>query len=129
MISFYYIQNVIKHYSRMPDDLDYTITNLNLSNKGFVELPDDIDKYTNLKKLKCIRNQITSLDNLPPTLIKLDCGFNKITSLDNLPSTLEELECSFNQIISLDNLPQNLKKLYCSFNQITSVDNLPPTLE
>ncbi len=35
---------------------DYTITELNLFNKQLVNLPEDINKYTNLKKLVCYYN-------------------------------------------------------------------------
>ena len=48
------------------------ITELDLSNKGLVELPD-LSKYTNLKNLNCSNNKITTLDNLPPGLKELDC--------------------------------------------------------
>ena len=51
--------------------MDYsTITELDLSNKGLTKLPD-LSIYTNLKKLNCSSNNITSLDNLPPTIIEL----------------------------------------------------------
>ena len=52
--------------------MDYSnITELDLSNKGLTKLPD-LSIYTNLKKLNCSSNNITSLDNLPPTIIELD---------------------------------------------------------
>ena len=72
---------------------DYTITELDLSNKRLTKLPDDIYKYTNLQKLNCSCNNLTSLDNLPINLQILYCGGNKITSLDNLPVNLQELWC------------------------------------
>ena len=69
--------------------MDYSnITELDISNKELTKLPDDIHKYANLKKLICQNNNITSLNNLPPTLEILYCSFNNITSLDNLPVTL-----------------------------------------
>ena len=71
--------------------IDYNIKELYISSQELTELPDDIDKYTNLKELNCNYNKITSLDNLPPTLKVLYCWKNKITSLDNLPSKLEVL--------------------------------------
>ena len=98
---------------------DYSITDLDISPKGLTKLtklPDDIEKYTNLKILNCSYNKITILDYLPPTLKELYCCNNKITSLDNLPQNLEVLECWINKITSLDNLPPTLKELECSFN-------------
>ena len=55
-----------------------SITELDLSNKGLTKLPD-LSNYTNLKRLNCSNNQITHLDNLPPTLTLLYCSNNKIT--------------------------------------------------
>ena len=43
---------------------DYTVNELNISNRGLIKLPDDIEKYNNLEKLYCQYNKITSLNNL-----------------------------------------------------------------
>ncbi len=45
--------------------------------------------------LACYNNKITSLDNLPNSLIELYCGNNKITSLYNLPNSLTTLHCGY----------------------------------
>ena len=78
--------------------VDYTITELDISDKELIELPDDIDKFTNLEKLDCYCNHLTSLDNLPVTLKELYCDNNNLTSLDNLPSKLEDLHCRGNSL-------------------------------
>ncbi len=83
----------------------------------------DFKKFTKLTKLNCSYNKITSLDNLPNSLIKLDCRCNEITSLDNLPSSLIKLHCNLNKISSLDNLPNLLTKLYCG-NTVKKYDEL-----
>jgi len=107
--------------------MDYsTITELDLSYKELTKLPD-LSLYTNLKKLNCYNNQITSLDNLPLTLITLFCVGNLIATLDNLQLTLIELYCGSNQITSLDNLPLTLTYLNCYNNPFTYDFN--PTLE
>ena len=59
--------------------VDYSITELNISQKVLTQLPDDIDKYTNLQILHCNDNQFTSLDNLPPNLQELYCEYNPLT--------------------------------------------------
>ena len=125
MISFFFLTLVLE-YSRMAD---YTVTELCIHEQELEKLPDDIDKYTNLKRLNCSYNELTSLDNLPQKLKNLDCSYNKLTSLDNLPQNLIELYCNGNKITSLDNLPPTLEILKCWNNQITSLDNLPPKLE
>ena len=57
---------------------DYSITELDISKKELIQLPDDIDKYTNLLKLCCQVNQLTSLNNLQPNLKELYCGNNPL---------------------------------------------------
>ena len=69
---------------------DYTITELNLSNKNLDKLPEDIYNYINLIKLDCSKNKLTSLDNLPPNLIELLCSNNKLI-YDFIP-TLENIK-------------------------------------
>ena len=54
----------------------YNKKKLDLIDEKLIKLPDDIDKYTNLKQLDCRDNKITSLDNLPPKLTLLHCIFN-----------------------------------------------------
>ena len=107
--------------------VDYSITKLNISQKGLTQLPDDIDKYTNLQILRCEQNELTSLDNLRSNLQELYCAFNQITSLDNLPPNLQRLICSHNEITRLDNLPPNLQELHCHGNQL--IYDFEPTIE
>ena len=88
---------------------DYSITKLDISNKGLTKLPDDIDEYINLHELNCGRNKLTSLDNLPPNLVELNCRYNKLTSLDNLPTNLQKLDYCGNPLTydfepTLDNI-------------------------
>jgi Leucine-rich repeat (LRR) protein len=107
--------------------IDYTITELNLSFKGLNKLPDDINKYTNLIKLDCSSNLLTSLDNLPHNLQYLNCCNNQLTSLDNLPYNLQKLYCSYNKLTNLDNLPIKLQYLFNYGNQFKY--DFEPTLE
>jgi len=86
---------------------DYTVTELNLSNRKLTVLPD-LSLYKNLQILHCSNNYLTSLDNLPPNLQLLYCSDNQLTSLDYLPTSLQELYCAGNQLTSLDNLPPTL---------------------
>jgi len=107
---------------------DYSVTSLNLLNRGLQVLPD-LSLYSNLQTLHCDVNELTSLENLPPNLQVLYCSNNQLTSLDNLPPNLQELYCSNNQLTSLYNLPSTLQIVWCSNNQLTRLDNLPLTLQ
>ena len=43
---------------------DYTITRLDISSQGLIELPDDLHLYTNLTHLDCQENKMTSFDGV-----------------------------------------------------------------
>ena len=116
-----------------------------LSNKSIGDLTG-IEHFTDLTKLDCRRNQLTSLDlskntalqvlncnNNPLTslvlggntaLTKLSCTNNQLTSLDVSKNTaLEELDCGDNQLTSLDvSANTALKQLYCMNNPLTALD-------
>ena len=58
--------------------MDYSkITELDLSNKGLTKLPD-LSLYTNLKKLYCSNNKLTSLPTLTENLRLLTYDYNPI---------------------------------------------------
>ena len=69
------------------------ITNLDISNRGLLKLPDDIYKYTNLKVLDCRDNKLTSLDNLPNSQL---AGYEDKPL--GLPPKLEFLNCGDNPL-------------------------------
>ncbi len=79
------------------------VTKIDISHKN-IKGQLDFKRFTKLTKLNCFYNQITSLINLPNSLIELDCRFNEITSLNNLSNSLIGLYCNVNNIKSLDNL-------------------------
>ena len=92
----------------IPPPPDYeSLTTLDISNKGLIELPSWVSECKNLEIFKC--------------------SFNEITHLDNLPQTLKILECCDNNITQLDNLPLGLIKLYCINNPLKY--DFEPTLE
>ena len=80
------------------------ITKLDISNRRLDKLPNNINKYTNLKILNCSDNQITSLDNLPNGQL---AGYEDKPL--GLPPNLEDLNCYDNQLkyhfrATLDNI-------------------------
>ncbi len=76
-----------------------------------------------LDTLICAENQLTTLPNLPSTLVYLDCYYNHdmnytqtLLSLPALPPAVKYLNCSLNQIPVLPALPSVLKHLACASN-------------
>ncbi len=97
-------------------------------NGGIVGIVDLIE-FTQLKKINCEYNEITSLINICDSVEYINCNENCITGFNCLPNDLKTLICSDNKITSLNNLPDNLKTLICDKNQISSLNNLPPGLK
>ena len=85
----------------------------------------DVSRNTALTELWCSSNQLTRLDVSKNLVItKLILGFNRLTNLDvsnNL--ALTTLSCDWNQLVNLDlgkNL--NLTELSCADNKLKSLD-------
>ncbi len=102
--------------------------NLNLNSMQLQNI-DGIQYFKNLKVLEVLENNISSISQLPSTLVKFDCSMNQLNQLPSLPNTLEELSCAMNRLTYLPTLPNSLTILYCNFNEITSLPNLPVSLE
>ena len=88
------------------------------------------EKNTNIKKLYCYSNQLTSLPTelgLCTQLQYLYCSHNQLTSLPTelgLFTQLQYLYCSYNQLTSLPSeleLFTQLQIFDCSYNQLTSL--------
>ena len=109
--------NIQTYIDSLPDD----ILKLNLSNKELTELPD-LSRFSELEKLYCCNNQLTSLpETLPESLKLLECWKNQLTYLpETLPNSLCILNCAINKLTSLPNhLPNSLRLLNCDYNQLT----------
>ena len=85
----------------------------------------DVTKNTKLAELRCSSNRFTSLDVTKNTeLKKLSCSFNRLTSFDVTKNTLlTELDCFGNHLSTID-LGQNtfLTTLWCSLNKLSTLD-------
>ena len=88
-----------------------------------------IQYFKNLKVLDCDSNKLTSLTNLPNSLIELSCYFNLISSITKFPDSLINLYCDYNKLTSLPNLPLGLKAISCQSNLLTQLPTLPNTIE
>ena len=100
------------------------ITELNVNNKSITDLTG-IEGFTDLTRLSCYNNQLTSLNVSNNTaLTYLGCGDNQLTILDVSNNTaLTALHCFDNQLTSL-NVSNNtaLTSLSCGNNQLTILD-------
>ncbi|MBQ9170353.1 MAG: leucine-rich repeat domain-containing protein [Bacteroidaceae bacterium] len=100
------------------------VTNIDVNHRSISSL-QGIEYFTELTKLDCSNNQLTSLDVRWNTkLIDLNCNYNQLTSLDFGRNTkLEKLRCLDNNLTSLS-VSNNicLTVLYCLENQLTSLD-------
>ncbi len=86
---------------------------------------EGIQYFTNLKKLNCSENDLSSL-NLSNcvSLEELNCSFNNLSDLDIRQCVnLEKLNCSFNNLSDLD-IRQcvSLEELNCSVNKLNNLD-------
>jgi hypothetical protein len=104
---------------------EFKVTGFYCENNELTSLPE-LPK--SLIKLYCYDNKLTSLPELPKSLRKLYCYDNKLTSLPELPKSLRMLGCYSNQLTSLPELSESLIKLYCNNNQLSSLPELPEYL-
>ncbi len=79
--------------------------------------------------LDVCRLNITSLPELPSTLMRLDCSDTQLSVLPKLPSELKYLECANTQIITLPAFPSTLRILICANTQISILPELPSELK
>ncbi len=64
------------------DEFADDVTEININSKKIVGILD-FSRFTKLTKLDCGDNQITSLDNLPSSLVKIICD-NTVKDYSNL---------------------------------------------
>ena len=84
-----------------------------------------IEYFTELGRLECNNNQLTTLDlSECSNLYHLRCNNNQLTSLDVSQNTvLTELQCNDNQLTSLNVMGcVRLIRLYCSNNKLTALN-------
>ncbi|MCR5534717.1 MAG: leucine-rich repeat protein [Bacteroidaceae bacterium] len=84
-----------------------------------------IEYFTELTRLECNNNQLTTLDlSECSELYLLRCNNNQLTSLDVSQNTeLKELQCNDNQLTTLNVMGcTSLDKLYCSNNKLTALN-------
>jgi hypothetical protein len=78
--------------------------------------------------LSCRSNNLTTLPALPTGLQSIDCRDNAITFLPALPATLTYLNVDVNLLSTLPALPAGLPYISCNDNPITVLPALPVSL-
>lgn len=100
---------------------------LSLSFQSITNL-NGVQYFSSLKKLSCSGNSLTTLPNLPNSLVVLECNNNSITSLSSLPNSINWFDCSHNFLTSLPNVPDSINYFACWSNSLTSLPVLPNKL-
>lgn len=116
--------NIEEYINSLPENT----RTINVSRKKLTYLPD-LSRFTNLQKLICHNNKLTSLPLLNHNLQELSCYSNKLTSLPELNHNLRRLHCCNNKLTSLPELNTNLEVLSCFNNDLTSMPQLNNNLQ
>ena len=87
-----------------------------------------LPNYNEITHLDCYNNYLTSLPQLPNSLIELSCYNNNLTSLPELPNSLTHLNLWNDNLTNLPQLPNSLTHLHCSSNNLTNLPQLPNSL-
>jgi hypothetical protein len=99
---------------------------IDVNSKGIADMTG-IEAFTNITKLYCKSNNLTSLNISTLTLLTdLDCSNNQLTTLDVSGNTaLVNFNCGNNLLTSLDvSSLSSLNYLLCRYNQLTSLNVL-----
>jgi len=101
---------------------------LNLSYLNLETLPP---LPSNLRRLKCYRNSLTSLEGLPKGLKQIWCNSNTLETLKGLPDGLLFISCADNENLnSIEDIPDSVRTIRlgdCS--EVTTIQSLPSNLE
>ena len=86
---------------------------------------DRIEYFTNLEKLDCSYNRLTTLDlSNNKKLVEVNAGSNRLESLNLAGCTgLKSLDCSGNRLQIIDiSIAKNLEMLNCAGNKLVKLD-------
>jgi Leucine-rich repeat (LRR) protein len=108
--------NIEEYLNSLPD----YITEIDISSKNLIYLPS-LERFYNLKILKCFNNKLKSLPELNTSLTRLDCFSNELISLPKLNDFLIQLSCANNNLTELPELNESLEYLDCYKNLLTKL--------
>lgn len=115
---------------------DYTLRELNLSQKKLNDLPADLSSYAHLERLYADANNITNIPNETVAnlylLQELDLSYNKLYSLPEKMSqakNLEKVDLSFNQFSEFPKVLLDLQNLRTLDIRSNNIKDLPEDIK
>jgi Leucine-rich repeat (LRR) protein len=131
---------VIKENNTAQEELEGILYNLNPNTKQLVfsiALHGDLDLgiltrrgFRNVEEIILEEGEITSITNIPHSVLKLHCPNQLLIELFDLPPFLTELNCDYNYITTFSGKSvKKLTKLHISHNRLEELDDLPKDLE
>jgi len=133
-------EQIITENNTAQDELEGIISRLDPHTKQIVfstPLHGDVDfailtrlGFRNVETIIFEEGEITTIRNLPKSLLVLKCQNQLLIELFELPTFLEELDCDYNYLGRFSGADvKNLKKLHISHNRLENLDELPDNLE
>jgi hypothetical protein len=105
------------------NNLNNSIESIDVSYQNLTQLPN-LTRFTNLKRLNCSHNRLTSLPKLNKNLEILNCSNNLLNCLQTVPKSIQFLQFSNNEIICDIFQPNNGNFSYTEINiKIKIFDN------
>lgn len=106
--------------TRLSEEECLDVTTIDVTEKGVSDLKG-VELFTNLTRLSCSKNLLTSLDLSKNTKLNyLYCSNNQLTSLDLTQNkVLVELACSNNGLISINTEGCPLYRVVCDGNRLS----------
>ena len=106
--------------TRLSEEECLDVTTIDVTEKGVSDLKG-VELFTNLTRLNCSKNLLTSLDLSKNTKLNyLYCSNNQLTSLDLTQNkVLVELACSNNGLISINTEGCPLYRVVCDGNRLS----------
>ena len=132
-------ENIIENNNTAQYQLKGFLENMNKSlNQIFIRdsLHGDLDfsvltdyGIQNITEISLEKGEITSISNLPDSLLSFICPENLLIELNDIPRSIQKIEVPRNHIqtIDLKNMPK-LKTLDLNNNKITNIENISTSL-
>lgn len=133
-------EQIITENNTAQDELEGIISRLDSNTKQLIfstPLHGDVDfaildrlGFRNVETIIFEEGEVTTIKNLPKSLLVLKCRNQLLIELFAIPTFLEELDCDYNYLTRFSgSIVKNLKKLHISHNRLETLDELSDNLE